>query len=138
MSIDADVRKQYDANLSDKIFTLNCQEVGGRATATYSLRFRPSNFNHLLGIGTQHYEKKRAVLPILLNPTSWKMCGVYKGNMGVNLEADIIVGGTNGCLGFREDEDGTYYPCTCLQGDIRNLMYPGYYKIISVGCATCN
>ena len=136
MATDSDVKHKYNDNLSGRIFTLNCQEIGGSSKATFMLSFSPSNFDHLLGVGTQHYEKKRAVLPMLLEPSTWKMCGEYNNNMGVNLEADIVVGGTTGCLGFRENEDGMYYPCTCLQGDIRNLVYPGYYKIVSVGCAT--
>lgn len=121
-------RQLYEDNLSGRDFAVKCR--GGEVFYVY---FRPWQFDHLAGAGSpQWQDEKLAVLPSLCYTSKWKMAGGYVDSMGDLLEADIVIGSTAGMFGFREDEEneGWYYPCTCLSGDIRN--YCQWDQVIGV------
>lgn len=116
MDINA-ARELYVEKLSGRDF-----EVRTRGGQSFFVYFRHWNFDHLAGVNSSWQADKLAVLPSLCYTSKWKMAGGYVDSMGELLEADIVIGSTAGMFGFREDEEneGWYYPCTCLSGDIRN------------------
>ena len=134
MVADDDLRRKYEDTLSGHVIMVRGDELGGSNQTVVYLKFEPYHFDHLLGRNSRWHEEKRSILPTLLVPQNWKMFGTYIDNMGDRLNADILVGTTSGCFGFREydNEDGLYYPCTCLMGDIRDLIYKPYHRINAI------
>ena len=121
-----DLYDLYAENLSGRTFTISVREIGGRATGEYMVRFQDYQARHLIGEDSNWHDKKVEAFKRLCHTSGWKMVGEYVDSMGVYLDADILVGGQNGFFGFRyddEEDDGTYYPCTCMLADIRDHSY---------------
>lgn len=125
----------YYNELSDRYFDLHLREVGGKRRKTITLAFRDFNADHLIGEDSDwHEDKVEAFQRLCTAGKIWSTVGDYRPSMGVRLDADILVGNPWQAFAFREDDDGTYYPVSCLLLDVRDYIYRPWWKVESIDC----